>query len=295
LEKKRSFLNKGLLFLGILFVFFFISSIVIVAVSKKDQYGGSKIAIVRVQGVITSSKAVLEEMDKYRKNPTVKGIVLRVNTVGGGVAPSQEIREAVKRMQRAGKKVVVSMGSVAASGGYYISCGADKIFANPGTLTGSIGVIMEFPNVQELMKTVGVRSSVIKSGKFKDIGSPVRPMTTEEKAILQGVIDDVYDQFISTISEDRHMKKSDVRALADGRIFSGRKAKELGLVDEIGSIQKSIEAAAKLCNVGDYEVLEKKKKSGILQLLNGVFGGSLFSARSLPSLCFRGIEFRWSP
>jgi len=278
-----------------MFVFFFISSIIIVAVSKKDQYGSSKIAIVRVKGVITSSKAVLEEMEQYQKNPTVKGIVLRVNTVGGGVAPSQEIHEAVKRMQKAGKKVVVSMGSVAASGGYYISCGADKIFANPGTLTGSIGVIMEFPNVQELMKTVGVKSAVIKSGKFKDIGSPVRPMTAEEKGILQGVIDDVYDQFVSTISKDRHIKKSDVKAFADGRIFSGRKAKDLGLIDEIGSIQESIEAAAKLCNIDDYEVLEKKEKSSILQMLNGLFEGSLFSARSLPSLSFRGIEYRWSP
>jgi len=281
--------------LGIMFAFFFISSIIMVAVSKKDQYGNSKIAIVRVQGVITSSKAVLKEMDGYRKNPTVKGIVLRVNTVGGGVAPSQEIHEAVKRMQKAGKKVVVSMGSIAASGGYYISCGADKIFANPGTLTGSIGVIMEFPNVQELMKTVGVKSAVVKSGKFKDIGSPVRPMTVEEKGILQGVIDDVYDQFISTISEDRHMDKNDVRVISDGRIFSGRKAKELGLVDEIGSIQESIEAAAKLCNIKNYEVLEKKEKSGISKLLNGLFEGSLFSARSFSSLCFRGIEYRWSP
>lgn len=294
MASKRSFLKSFFLFLGISCLLTLILGIIFTAASKKEQYGKPKIAIVRVDGVILSSKKIISLMEKYNKNPTVKGIVLRVDSVGGGVAPSQEIHEEVKKIQKSGKKVVVSMGSVAASGGYYIACGADKIVANPGTMTGSIGVIMEFPNFQELMKVVGMKSSVIKSGKYKDIGSPARKMTSDEKNLLQGVIDNVYEQFVSAISEGRHLKKSEVRSLADGRIFSGERAKELKLVDELGGLQKAVEEAAKMCNVKDYDILEEKESTTLSALLSEALSGTA-KHFNLINPGFAGFEYRWSP
>jgi protease-4 len=166
----------------------------------------------------------------------------------------------VKKAQKE-KKVLVSMGSVAASGGYYIACAADTIMANPGTITGSIGVIMESLNVEELLHKIGLRSMVVKSGKHKDLGSPLRPMTDEEKKLLQGVLDSVHDQFVRAVAEGRKLPVEKVRELADGRIFSGEQAKNLGLVDELGNLEEAIALAAKMAGIqGEPEVIYAEKK-----------------------------------
>jgi protease-4 len=191
---------------------------------------------------------------------------LRVDSPGGGVAASQEIFEAVKKA-RAAKKVVVSMGSVAASGGYYVSAPANLIVANPGTLTGSIGVLMEFVNVEELMGKIGVGVQTIKSKEHKDIGSPFRPMTDKEKGLLQSVIVDVYDQFVATVSTERGIPYDSVVAMADGRIFTGRMAKELGLVDTLGSFQEAVTITKELSGIaGEPRLVYPKKKRSLIDM-----------------------------
>lgn len=205
----------------------------------------SLVGVVEVEGVIVDSKKIIEQLDAFHENSSVKAIVLRVDSPGGGVGPSQEIHDEVKRID-IDKPVVVSMGSVAASGGYYIAAPARVIFANPGTITGSIGVIMEFANFQELLDKIGLHSEVVKSGKHKDIGSPVRPMTEEDRALLQSLIDDVHNQFVDSIAAGRQLDVKKVRSLADGRIFSGRQAQAIGLVDELGSLAAAIQRAGEL-------------------------------------------------
>ncbi|MDD2557810.1 MAG: signal peptide peptidase SppA [Desulfuromonadaceae bacterium] len=213
-----------------------------------------KIGVIEVIGPITQSKQIIADLKSFERNTKVKAVVLRVDSPGGGVGPSQEIYAAVKALKN--KPVIVSMGSVAASGGYYIAAPATHIFANPGTITGSIGVIMEFPDIAALLEKIGLHRRVIKSGTFKDIGSPVRDMTSEEQALLQGVIDDVYAQFVAAVAIGRDLEPAVVRKLADGRIFSGSQAKEAGLVDELGGLQVAIEYAARRVGIdGDPEVI----------------------------------------
>ncbi|MDY0213467.1 MAG: signal peptide peptidase SppA [Desulfuromonadaceae bacterium] len=213
-----------------------------------------KIGVIEVTGPITQSKQIVDNLKGFERNTRVKAVVLRIDSPGGGVGPSQEIYAAVKALKN--KPVIVSMGSVAASGGYYIAAPAAHIFANPGTITGSIGVIMEFPDIAELLEKIGLHRRVIKSGTFKDIGSPVRDMTAEEQALLQGLIDDVYSQFVSAVASGRDLDPAAVEKLADGRIFSGNQAKEVGLVDELGGLQAAIEYAARRVGIeGDPEVI----------------------------------------
>jgi len=232
---------------------------------------GEKVALIRVEGVIFDSRDVIDEIRSYSKDASIKAVVLRVDSPGGGVAPAQEIYEEIIKL-KAKKKVVVSMGSVAASGGYYIACPADKIVANAGTLTGSIGVIMEIPNLEGLMKKIGVKTEIIKSGRHKDIASIFRSMTEEERKILQAVLDDVHDQFIRAVSEGRGMAYDDVKKLADGRIFTGKKAKELGFVDELGNLNDAINLAGKLSGIeGEPSVISKKKKFDFWSLVGGDF------------------------
>jgi protease IV len=196
-----------------------------------------RIALIRVEGVILDSHETVGELKKFSENPSVKAIVLRIDSPGGGVVPSQEIHDAVQRVRtKNNKAVIASMGSVAASGGYYIAAATDRIVANPGTLTGSIGVIMETANVEGLLQKIGVEGVVIKSGKYKDVGSPLRKMSEEERGLLQTVMDDVHKQFIEAVAAGRALEVTDVQALADGRIFTGRQAKEAKLVDELGDL-----------------------------------------------------------
>jgi protease-4 len=228
-----------------------------------------RVALVRVEGPILQSKSVVEEIKGYVKDKSVKAIILRVDSPGGGVVASQEISEEVKKAAAA-KKVVVSMGAVAASGGYYISAPATRIVANPGTITGSIGVIMEVPNMKGLLDKLGIKSEVIKSGRHKDIASVFRGIGPEERVILQGVMDDVHAQFMEAVAEGRKMPLEEVKKIADGRVFSGRQAKDAGLVDEIGDLDAAVKTAANMVGIKDEpEIVTKKERSLLLELLGG--------------------------
>jgi protease-4 len=244
---------------------------------ESGRFGGDKVALIRIEGVIVDSREVIEELRRYKENSSIKAIVLRIDSPGGGVVPSQEIYTEVRKVRADGKiKLVASMGNVAASGGYYIAAATDKIVANPGTLTGSIGVIMELANVKDLLEKVGVQSVVIKSGRYKDLASPFRTMSAEEQALLQGVLDDVHAQFIEAVADGRSLKIEEIHDLADGRIFSGRQAKRLHLVDELGDLQDAIKLAARLVNIpGEPQVVEAKKRFSLRSLLDNLFAGKL--------------------
>ncbi len=231
------------------------------AAASLSVVGGSRVALVKIEGLLLGSEDVVEELRNHAEDSSIKAIVIRIDSPGGGVVPSQEIYNAVKAARREGKKVVVSMGSVAASGGYYIAAAADKIVANPGTLTGSIGVKMEFPNFEKLLEKIGVKGMVVKAGEFKDVGSPYRDMTPQEQKLLQNVIDDVHDQFIKAVAEGRGLPEADVRAIADGRIFTGQQALALKLVDKLGDLEDSIQTAGSMAGIkGKPTVVEKRKK-----------------------------------
>jgi len=242
-----------------------------------DLSDEDRIALIRIEGVILDSKETVRELKEFGESSTVKAIVLRIDSPGGGVVPSQEIHDAVKRVRNKNNKTVVaSMGTVAASGGYYIASATDRIMANPGTLTGSIGVIMELTNLQGLFKKIGVENVVVKSGRYKDIGSPFRKMTPEDRRILQAVMDDVHGQFIEAVAEGRSLDISEVRALADGRIFTGRQAKDVKLVDELGNLDDAIRLAADMVGIeGEPKVVEPSKPFSLRRLIEGHLFGSM--------------------
>jgi protease-4 len=222
---------------------------------------GERVAIVELKEPILSSDEIVRQFKKYRENRSVKAIVFRVESPGGGVAASQEIYEEVKKTKESGKPVVVSMGSVAASGGYYVSCGASRIVANPGTLTGSIGVIVQFLHVSDLMKKIGVDATTYKTGKLKDSGSPFRKPTTDEKIFFDQLLGDVYDQFVNTVAAERKLERRDVVKYADGRVFTGRQALEYGFVDTLGTFEDAVAIAAKLAGIeGKPRVVKEQKR-----------------------------------
>ena len=230
--------------------------------------GSDKVALVKLEGLMVTSERLVEELTDYAEDSSVKAIVLRIDSPGGGVVVSQEIYNAVKNARKEGKKVIASLGTVAASGGYYVAAAADTIVANPGTLTGSIGVKMEFANVEKLLEKIGVKGMVVKAGEYKDMGSPFRDMSPQEKKLLQDVIDDVHTQFIKAVAEGRNMPETDVRAIADGRIFTGRQALDLKLVDQLGDLADSIKVAGRLAGIkGKPTVVEKRKKTPFFDYL----------------------------
>lgn len=268
---KRSPVLIGVVVIGIVLVFFFLSVFAITRITGGGNTVfamGDKIAVVKIKGVIKDSKAVIDQLLRFKKDRSVKAIVLRIDSPGGGVGPSQEIYKEVRKIGDE-KKVVVSMGSVAASGGYYIACAADKIVANPGTIIGSIGVIVEFANIEELTKKVGFKRVIIKSGEYKDVMSPFRDITERERSMLQGVVDSVHNQFIEAIAEGRNLKKEEVVAIADGRIFSGEQAKALGLVDALGNLQDAISMTAEIVGIKDEPkvIYPPKERFSILDFL----------------------------
>jgi protease IV len=235
-----------------------------------DLSTDDRIALIRVEGVILDSQTTIGELKRFSENPSVKAIVIRIDSPGGGVAPSQEIYNAVKRVRsKHNKAVIASMGSVAASGGYYIAAATDRIVANPGTLTGSIGVIMETANVEGLLQKIGVEGVVIKSGKYKDVGSPLRKMSADERGLLQGVMDDVHKQFIEAVAEGRSLELRAAQVLADGRIFTGRQAKEAKLVDELGDLEDAIQLAAEVVGIeGEPKVIEPRRRFSFREILD---------------------------
>ncbi len=211
---------------------------------------GDKIGILEVEGTIVDARRMVAQIEEFRDRSNIKAVVIRIDSPGGGVGPSQEIHAELKLLAKE-KPLIVSMGSVAASGGYYLAVAGERIFANPGTITGSIGVIMSFPNYQDLMGKVGIQTEVVKSGRFKDIGSSTRDFLSADRDLLQGVIDDVHMQFVDAISDGRNMPVDRLRPFVDGRIFTGRQAKDAGLIDELGTLSDAIKYAAKVSGIED--------------------------------------------
>lgn len=230
---------------------------------------GPKVGVVEVSGVITDSKDTLSQLIAFRRDPSIKAIVLRVDSPGGAVAPSQEIFREIHKTKKE-KKVVVSMGTLAASGGFYISVPADKIFASPGTITGSIGVISEFPDASGLMELAHLKANTIKSGALKDVGSPLRPMTDTEKQYFQTFTNGIYEQFLADVAEARGVDKEQLRKIADGRVLTGREALDAKLIDELGNLEDAIEAAAKLAGATGtpVPVFAHKHESFVRELLH---------------------------
>jgi protease IV len=235
--------------------------------------GGNRVALVEVEGLIWDADRVVRELEEHLEDPAIRAVVVRVQSPGGVVGPTQEIHDAIRRVRAKGKPVVASLGAIAASGGYYLAAAADRIVANPGTLTGSIGVLMQLAEVEGLLKKVGVQFVVIKAGRNKDIGNFARPMTPDERAILQALLDDVYDQFVSAVAEGRHLQRAAVLELADGRLYSGRRAKELGLVDELGGLEDAVRAAGVLAQIRGKPRLVRPRRSWSVADLADWLGG----------------------
>ncbi len=260
-------------FLAVIVLFFVFAIALLFNGSETEDVStgtAGTIAIVEVNEAIVSSEHIVNQIKRYRENTNVRAIVVRVESPGGGVSASQEIYQEIKKTREYGKPIVVSMGSVAASGGYYIAVGASKIVANPGSITGSIGVISQFMHVNELLDKIGITSTTIKSGKLKDAGSPFREANEDDKKYFQEMIDDVYDQFVTTVAVERKLDKSLVKKYADGRVFTGRKAYELKLIDTLGTYQDAIKIAAGLAEIyGTPRVIKERKKERITDLIFG--------------------------
>ncbi len=209
---------------------------------------GNAVAVVTVEGVIEESRDIVRSLDRAAQNGGIRAVVLRVDSPGGGVAAAQEIYDAVLRV-RAKKPIVASLGSVAASGGYYVASPCDAIVADAGTLTGSIGVVMQMGNFSELLKKIGVEGTTLKAGKYKDIGSPLRQMTDEERKLLDGLLENVHGQFIAAVAGGRKLPADQVRQMADGRIYSGEQARDLHLVDQLGGLRDAVHLAAQRAGI----------------------------------------------
>lgn len=301
-------MKKRDVIIGISILIVFIGVIVSVTVFRevsKDSEDltsvkSPRVGVIEIEGPIRDSKATVDWIEKLRKNINIKSVVVHINSPGGAVAPSQEIYSALLRLKKAGKPVVASMSSVAASGGYYIAIASDSIVANAGTITGSIGVILSFPIYNKLADKIGVKMEVIKSGKLKDVGNPFRELNTEERAYLQSSIDDTYDQFVGAVAEQRGLSIDSTRKLADGRIYTGRQAKSVGLIDVIGTYHDAIRLAGRLGGIsGEPRIFEKKKKTNLLRelllgedsneskgFIDGFMGNSIFENSPV-------IEYRW--
>ncbi len=279
-------LTKNLLAaVGVVFIIIIVLSVVF---SLGGIGGADKVVIVALEGVIIDATDITKELSDLAERDDVKAVVLRINSPGGAVGPSQEIYSGVKRLRKA-KTVVASMGTVAASGGYYAAAAAEKIVANPGTITGSIGVLVEFVNAKELLAKIGIEGYVVKSGKFKDLGSPLRKMDAEEKSMLQGLVNDVNGQFIAAVAEGRGLTEDVVRGMADGRIFTGAQAVGLGLVDQIGDLTDAIELSASLAGIeGKPHVIYPDRRG--MNLLEKVFGAGL--SRNITGI-FSGLRLMY--
>nr|WP_275045681.1 signal peptide peptidase SppA [Flexistipes sinusarabici] len=249
-------------------IIFFINAIVSYTGIDTKNLTNPKIVVIKLEGIILNSDKFLNAYKKFHDNPNVKGFVIRINSPGGAVAPSQEIYRILRKID---KPVFVSMSTLAASGGYYVAAASDKIFALEGTLTGSIGVIMKFTSMSELYEKIGVQIETVKSGKFKDIGASNRSLTEAERKILQNTIDQVYESFIHDILKARKIKEETLRAYADGRVITGKKALEIGLVDEIGGFYDTVESLKKQIGMKDIDLYYYKEKENVLDnLLNGI-------------------------
>ncbi|MBN2122731.1 MAG: signal peptide peptidase SppA [Deltaproteobacteria bacterium] len=253
---------------------------------------GNRIGVIAIEGTIADPEPILTQLVDFKNDKSVKAIILRVNSPGGGVAPSQEIYREIRKTIKS-KKVIVSMGNLAASGGYYIASGADRIVASPGTLSGSIGVIMEFIQLEDLLRKLGVGLEVMKTGEFKDIGSPHRKMSDRDRDLIRNLIGEIQGQFVEAVAKGRNLPVEKVREIADGRILSGARCKELGLVDVLGNFQDAVDLAKEMSGIeGDVTLVHSRKARGRLwQLLLEDAAESLY--RAARSVLQPRVEFRW--
>ncbi|MFQ5746857.1 MAG: signal peptide peptidase SppA [Gemmatimonadota bacterium] len=231
------------------------------------------VAILPVLGVIDSDREFLRNLKTFRENGAVRAFVLEIRSPGGGVGPSQSMYRELRKLRDTDDRPVIAwIGGVGASGGYYISLAADSIFVLPGSITGSIGVVMEFPNARELLRKVGLGFEVVKSGEHKDMGSPARPLSEEDRRILQGVVDDVFNQFVDAVAQNRPLGRDTVLALADGRIFSGERAVDLRLADRIATLPEAISAAGRMAGLGENPrtLRPSERRVGLLDVLGGI-------------------------
>lgn len=279
---KKTAIIAAAVFFSVVILFALSVKIAATLIGSENRHLLSKegVGLVEVKGMILDSKETIRQLRYFLKQDSVKSVVLRVDSPGGIVAPSQEIYAEVKKFA-ARKKIIVSMGSLAASGGYYISAPATMIYANPGTITASIGVILKLSNIESLMDKLGIKSYTLKTGKYKDSGSPVRQLSAEDRAMLQSVINNTHQQFVRAVAEGRRLPIEDVRKIADGRILSGEQAMEQKLVDRLGTLQDAIDEAGRQAGIsGDPELLlPPKKQINYLDLLvegaEGTFNGPL--------------------
>lgn len=260
--------------LGLLFVFAggLYLSVRVLADGAPRLLGGDRVAVLPLEGVIASERGFLERLEGYRDDGSVRAFVLEIRSPGGAVGASQSLYRTIRDLRETDERPVIAwIGDVGASGGYYVALAADSIYALPGSITGSIGVIMEFPDAQELLRKVGLRFEVVKSGEHKDMGSFVRPMSEGDREILEGVVRDVWEQFVEAVGENRGMTRERVVGLADGRIFTGEQARDLGLVDGIGTLQEAIDAAGRMAGLGEGPptVRPRERRLGLLDLLLG--------------------------
>lgn len=259
-EKRRPILTVlAVLGLTVLFLGAIMAVVVVVFGPNFKISLGDKIGVIPIEGPILGSDLIVSQLVDFKKDKRIKAIILRIDSPGGGVGPSQEIYREIEKTIKT-KTVVASMGGLAASGGYYIAAAANKIVANEGTITGSIGVIMQFVQLQDLLQKIGISMEVVKSGEFKDTGSPHRKMSQRDRELLQGLISEVQNQFVEAVARGRNLSVEKVREIADGRILTGAKAKELGLVDLLGNFRDAVDLAKKLAGIkGDVDLVYPKK------------------------------------
>jgi len=277
MEKKKSRWLFWVIVGGASFVLAVATTVAVLLYALHDEdsdfsFSNNKIGVVELTGVIFDSKSWIEQLQRFGDNSSIKAIVLRIDSPGGGVAASQEVYNEVLRVRREKKKVIVaSIGSVGASGAYYIACGTDRIVANAASITGSIGVIAEWVNYGELLKWAKLKTVVLKSSDLKDAGSPVRELTEEEKKYLQNIIDDMYIQFVQVVAEGRKFDLEKAKSFSDGRVYTGKDAKSKKLIDEIGSLQDAIRIAAKMVKIiGEpHLVYPAHERTGLIDLLFG--------------------------
>jgi protease-4 len=284
----------GILFVLILVVFvgiFFFAYVTGGDSKTLSLFGGDGVGILQIEGAIDESRDVTGELKRFKEAPWIKAIVVRIDSPGGAVGPTQEIFEEIQKTKKS-KPLIASMGGMATSGGYYIASACDKIVANPGTLTGSIGVIMQLTNVEDLMKKIGVKGYNIKSGANKDIGSPFQALSPEGREILQSLVDDVHRQFVSAVAQGRGLEEAAVKKLADGRVFSGAQAKQLGLIDQFGTLDDAVDLAAKRVGLEANPAVYYSRTSQERwweKFFFGVFG------RRLPGSDHGWLRYEWSP
>lgn len=237
--------------------------------------GNEKIAEVKLDFTIFSSEGIVRQFKKYGEDKSIKAIILRINTPGGGVAASQEIYEIVKKTRDSGKPVIVSIASLGASGGYYAACGGSTIVADEGSLVGSIGVIIQLVNYKELADKIGIKSMTITSGELKDAGNPFKDFSEKDRTYFQEIVDDTFDQFLEVVSKERKIDTADLKQYATGRVFTGRQALKIGLVDSIGTYEDAIKIAANMAGIdGEPTIVKEKERSTLIERILDTFSNN---------------------